>query len=140
MHMQGEPDTMQREPRYGEVVSEVKAFLTARAQACRAAGVSAERITIDPGFGFGKTLAHNLELLRRLPELAALSYPVLAGLSRKSLLAPLTGRGSGERLPGSVALAAIAVLAGASIIRAHDVAATVDAVKVAHAVRGGRAG
>ncbi len=146
MHMQGEPATMQRNPTYADVVSEVKALLLGRAQACGAAGVPAERIAIDPGFGFGKTLAHNLELLRRLPELAASGIPVVVGLSRKSMVASLTGRVSGgrtpsdrlaaERLPGSLALAAIAVLQGACIVRAHDVAATLDAVRVAVAVRG----
>jgi len=140
MHMQGEPRTMQRDPTYGDVVREVKAFLIERAQACRAAGVAQERIAIDPGFGFGKTVAHNLELLRRLGELTGSGWPVLIGLSRKSMLAALTGRAAPARLPGSVALAAIAVLAGARIIRAHDVAATLDAVKVADAVRGSTAG
>ena len=137
VHMQGEPATMQQQPSYVDIVSEVKAFLLARAQACRAAGVQDERITIDPGFGFGKTLAHNLTLLRQLPELASCGFPVLLGMSRKSSLAALTGRAAGERLPGSLALAAIAVLNGARIVRAHDVAATVDAVRVAAAVRDG---
>jgi dihydropteroate synthase len=127
---------MQREPAYADVVREVKAFLLARAQACRVAGVAAECIAVDPGFGFGKTVAHNLELLRRLNELSESGWPVLIGLSRKSTLAALTGRAPEARLAGSVALAAIAVLGGARIIRAHDVAATVDAVKVAAAVRG----
>ncbi len=136
MHMQGEPATMQRGPAYVDVVSEVKAFLLGRAQACRAAGIPDERITIDPGFGFGKTLAHNLELLRRLPELAESGIPVAVGLSRKSAVASLTGRLAGDRLPGSLALAAIAVLHGACIVRAHDVAATLDAIRVAEAVRG----
>jgi len=135
MHMRGEPRTMQLEPSYADVVSEVKAFLLERVQACRAAGVAPERLAIDPGFGFGKTVAHNLELLRRLPELGACGLPVLVGLSRKSTIAALTGRGPQARLPGSLALAAIAVLHGASIIRAHDVEATVDAVRVAAAVR-----
>ena len=137
VHMQGEPQSMQKNPSYGDVVSEVKAFLAGRAQACRSAGIEADRVAIDPGFGFGKTLAHNLTLLRRLPELASLGFPVLLGMSRKSSLAALTGRGPEERLPGSLALAAIAVLNGARIVRAHDVAATVDAVRVAAAVRGG---
>ncbi len=145
MHMQGEPATMQRDPVYADVVSEVKAFLLERVQACRTAGVPDERIAIDPGFGFGKTLAHNLELLQRLPELAESGVPVLVGFSRKSMAAALTGRASdkrasdrrasGERLPASLALATIAVLHGACIVRAHDVAPTLDAVRVALAVR-----
>ncbi len=136
MHMQGEPATMQRSPAYTDVVSEVSAFLSGRVHACEAGGIAKERIAIDPGFGFGKTLAHNLELLRRLPELAAGAVPVVVGLSRKSMAAALTGRSAGARLPGSLALAAIAVLGGASIVRAHDVAPTLDAVRVALAVRG----
>ncbi len=135
VHMQGEPATMQHEPRYADVVSEVRAFLLARAHACRDAGVAEDRIAVDPGFGFGKTLAHNLELLRQLPQLAQIGFPVLVGLSRKSSLAALTGRAAGDRLAGSLALATIAVWNGARIIRAHDVAATLDAVKVAAAVR-----
>ncbi|MGH8150789.1 MAG: dihydropteroate synthase [Steroidobacteraceae bacterium] len=136
MHMQGEPLTMQRRPAYADVVKEVNEFLLARVQACRAAGIADERIAIDPGFGFGKTQAHNLELLRRLPELARGGVPLLVGLSRKSLVADLTGRPARERLSGSLALAALAVLNGACIVRAHDVAATLDAVRVALAVRG----
>jgi len=136
VHMKGEPATMQRNPAYGDVVSEVKAFLLERAQACRSVGIEKERVVIDPGFGFGKTLAHNLMLLRRLEELASTHYPVLLGMSRKSSLASLTGRAPEERLPGSLALAAIAVLNGARIVRAHDVAATLDAIRVAAAVRG----
>jgi dihydropteroate synthase len=102
-----------------------------------AAGLAAERLAVDPGFGFGKTLEHNLTLLRRLGELAADGVPVLVGLSRKSMLGTLTGRTAGERVYGSVALAVIAALAGARIVRAHDVAATVEALKVAAAVQGG---
>ncbi len=135
MHMQGEPRTMQRSPHYGDVVGEIRAFLAGRVRACRDAGMSAERIAVDPGFGFGKTVEHNLQLLRRLPEIVADGPPVLAGLSRKSMLGTLTGRASGERLAGSVALAVIAALAGARIIRVHDVAATVDALKVVAAFR-----
>jgi dihydropteroate synthase len=137
VHMQGEPAHMQHHPSYRDVVSEVKAFLLERVQACRAAGIGGERVAIDPGFGFGKTLEHNLTLLRRLPELASCGFPLLLGMSRKSSLAALTGRPLGARLPGSLALAAIAVLNGARIVRAHDVAATLDAVRVAAAVRGG---
>ncbi|MGH8258147.1 MAG: dihydropteroate synthase [Steroidobacteraceae bacterium] len=138
MHMRGDPATMQRDPVYADVVSEVGAYLTERAAACRSAGIAADRLAVDPGFGFGKTLAHNLALLRALPQLAA-GLPVLVGLSRKSSIGALTGRPAGERLAGSVALAALAVFQGARIVRAHDVAATVDAVRLAHAVRQGGA-
>ena len=137
MHMHGDPRTMQREPEYADLVTEVKAMLAARVQACTQAGIGRERLCLDPGFGFGKLPAHNVELLRRLPEFAALGLPLLVGLSRKSLLLALTGRAVGDRLAGSVALAAIAVLRGAHIVRAHDVAATVDAVRVAAALRTG---
>jgi dihydropteroate synthase len=138
MHMQGEPRTMQHSPRYDDVVNEIRAFLAARTRACRDAGFAAERMVVDPGFGFGKTLEHNLQLLRRLPELVADGAPVLVGLSRKSMLGTLTHRQADERLAGSVALAVIAAQAGARIIRAHDVAATVDALKVVVALhRGG---
>jgi dihydropteroate synthase len=134
MHMQGEPRTMQQAPHYGDVVVEVRDFLAARISACVAAGISRSRLTVDPGFGFGKSAGHNLELLRKLQQLAGLDAPLLVGLSRKSLLAKLTGREVGDRMAGSVALAAIAVLHGARIVRAHDVAATVDAIRVAAAV------
>jgi dihydropteroate synthase len=137
MHMQGEPRTMQRSPHYDDVVGEVRQFLAARVRACRDAGLAAERLVVDPGFGFGKTLEHNLQLLRRLTELVADGVPVLAGLSRKSMLGTLTDRPAGERLAGSVALAVIAALAGARIIRAHDVAATVDALTVVSALKRG---
>ncbi len=135
MHMQGEPRSMQLAPRYGDVVSEVKAFLDERAKVCRAAGLPSDRIVIDPGFGFGKTLDHNLQLLRHLGELSA-EFPILAGLSRKSTVGALTGRAAGDRVHGSVALAVIAALNGARILRVHDVAATVDAMKIVTAVRG----
>jgi dihydropteroate synthase len=134
MHMQGEPHTMQNAPSYGDVANEVKAFLLERVQSCRTAGIAAERIAVDPGFGFGKTVAHNLELLRRLAELTEGGRPVLVGLSRKSMLETLLGRAPDERLHGSVALAVMAVLNGARIVRAHDVAATVDAIKTVMAV------
>jgi dihydropteroate synthase len=137
MHMQGDPRTMQQAPSYVDVVKEVKSFLDERAQSCRTAGVSSDRIVIDPGFGFGKTLEHNLELLRRLGELTAGGLPLLVGLSRKSIVGKLTGRGAGERVYGSVALAVIAALNGARIIRAHDVAATVDALRTVAAVNDG---
>jgi dihydropteroate synthase len=135
MHMRGTPASMQREIEYGDVVSEVRTFLSERVAACAAAGITAERLCIDPGFGFGKLLPHNLELLRHLADFAGLGRPILAGLSRKSLLKGLTGRDGGARLAGSIALATVAVLNGARIIRAHDVAATLDAVRVASALR-----
>ncbi len=121
---------MQVAPRYGDVVTEVKAFLSARVQACLSAGIAEERLVVDPGFGFGKTLEHNLQLLRSLGALCELGLPLLVGLSRKSMLGTLTGRGVEARQAGSVALALLAVQGGARIIRAHDVAATVDALKV----------
>jgi dihydropteroate synthase len=134
MHMQGEPGTMQADPRYGDVVAEVREFLAQRVAACHAAGIHRERLCLDPGIGFGKRPEHNLALLARLRELGDGSLPVLAGVSRKSLVGIITGRPPGERLAGSVAFAALCVARGASIIRAHDVAATVDAVKVAAAL------
>lgn len=130
MHMQGEPNTMQQRPVYSDPVLEVREFLKHRAQACLAAGIGSEQILLDPGFGFGKTLEHNLELLRRLPELLDVGYPLLVGLSRKSLMAKLLGREVSERLPGSLALAMAAVQRGAAIVRVHDVAATLDVLKV----------
>jgi dihydropteroate synthase len=136
MHMQGEPRTMQRAPSYSDVVGEVRAFLADRVADGIAAGLAPERLAVDPGFGFGKTLEHNLTLLRRLGELAADGPPVVVGLSQKSMVGTLTGRAAGERVYGSVALAVIAALNGARIIRAHDVAATVEALKVTAAVRG----
>jgi dihydropteroate synthase len=135
MHMQGEPRTMQQDPRYGDVVNEVKAFLTERVQSCRASGVAPERIAIDPGFGFGKTLAHNAALLRGLDALTADGVPVLVGLSRKSMLGKILDKPAGERVYGSLALAVMAVLKGARIVRAHDVAATVDALKTVSAMQ-----
>jgi dihydropteroate synthase len=135
MHMQGGPQTMQQAPAYVDVVAEVKAFLRQRVGACQAAGIARARIVIDPGFGFGKTLQHNLALLRALPEFAALGLPVLAGLSRKSMLGSITGRPVAERLAGSITLAALAAERGARIIRAHDVPQTVDAVRIVTALR-----
>jgi dihydropteroate synthase len=134
MHMQGEPRSMQLEPRYTDVVREVREFLDERLQACERAGIARERIVIDPGFGFGKTLAHNLTLLRSLSRLGELGAPILVGLSRKAMLGTILGKPVDQRLHGSIALATVAVLNGARIIRAHDVAETVDAVKVAAAV------
>lgn len=130
MHMQGEPRSMQSEPTYEDVVVEVEAFLLERAAACRAAGIAGADILLDPGFGFGKTLEHNLALLRALPRLCAHDYPVLAGLSRKSMLQALTGRAVENRLAGSLALALAAARGGASVIRVHDVAETVDVLRV----------
>jgi dihydropteroate synthase len=137
MHMQGEPGTMQASPHYDNVVAEVIAFLAARARACEKAGIARERIVVDPGFGFGKTLMHNLELLRALPELAALGYPVLVGLSRKSSLGTITGRPAGDRLPASLAAALAAVARGAAIVRVHDVRETIDAINVWRAIERG---
>jgi dihydropteroate synthase len=136
MHKQGDPQTMQQQPHYQNVVAEVCAFLRGRIAAALAAGVQRERIVVDPGFGFGKTLAHNLDLLRNLEKLAELGVPVLAGLSRKSMLGMLTGKDAGQRLPASVAAALIAVQRGANIVRVHDVGATTDALKVWDAVNG----
>lgn len=130
MHMRGEPKSMQSEPLYGDVVAEVGRFLSARARALEDAGASAERIAVDPGIGFGKTVEHNFTLLARQRELLALGYPVLAGWSRKSSLGAITGRPVQERLAASVAAALAAVQQGARIVRVHDVGATVDALKV----------
>jgi dihydropteroate synthase len=135
MHMLGEPGSMQRAPSYEDVCAEVQRFLTDRILACQFAGIDKKKIVIDPGFGFGKTLAHNLELLARLDTFKVLGCPVLAGLSRKRMIAELTGRDAiGERLSGSVAAALIAVQRGALIVRVHDVAATRDALAVWQAV------
>ncbi len=134
MHLQGEPRTMQAAPHYEDVVREVKSFLLERMSAAAAAGIAGERVVVDPGFGFGKTVAHNLELLRRLRELAELGAPVLVGLSRKSTLGAITGRPADERLAASVAAALLAVQRGATIVRVHDVAATRDALAVLAAV------
>jgi dihydropteroate synthase len=137
MHMQGEPGRMQDAPVYADIVREVREFLQARVVACEAAGIGAERIVIDPGFGFGKTAAHNLELLAALPALVGLGYPVLVGLSRKSTLGVLTGRPFAERLAGSLAAALAAVARGAAIVRVHDVRETVDALRVWRAIDSG---
>jgi dihydropteroate synthase len=136
MHMQGEPGTMQRAPHYQDVLGEVRSMLAERVAVCGAAGIAPERICLDPGFGFGKLISHNLTLLRGLSELAVLGRPLLVGLSRKSMLQKITGRQVDERLAGSLALATCAVLKGARIVRTHDVAATVDALRVAAAVMG----
>ena len=136
MHKQGNPQTMQQQPCYRDVVDEVGVFLRARIEAALAAGIARERMLIDPGFGFGKTLHHNLLLLRELNELAGMGVPLLAGLSRKSMLGAITGQDAQHRMPASVAAALIAVQRGASIVRVHDVRATVDALKIWNAIKG----
>jgi dihydropteroate synthase len=133
MHMLGEPRTMQEDPRYAEVVSDVKAFLEERLEYATSQGVPEERIWLDPGIGFGKTLEHNLELIARLDEIVAIGRPVVFGASRKSFLGKLTGRQVDERLAGTIAANIIAHERGARIFRVHDVAPTVDALKVATA-------
>ena len=137
MHMQGVPQNMQEMPEYEDVVTEVVSFLGARAAACEAAGIAPEQIVLDPGFGFGKTVEHNLALLRRLDSLVALGYPVLVGLSRKSLIGKVIGLPVDKRLYPSVALAVLAVWQGASIVRCHDVLQTRQAVQMCRAVRDG---
>jgi dihydropteroate synthase len=130
MHMQGTPTTMQQAPHYNDVVAEVASYLHERARALEEGGVAAEAIVVDPGFGFGKTLAHNLTLFRALPALAALGYPVLAGVSRKRMIGEITGRPLEDRAAGSVAAALLAVQNGARLVRVHDVKETVDAIRV----------
>jgi dihydropteroate synthase len=136
MHMLGEPRTMQRDPRYDDVVSDVRAFLEERVAFAVAEGVSEERIWVDPGIGFGKTLEHNLELLRRLDEIVAIGRPVVIGTSRKSFLGRLTGRNEKERIPGTIATNVLALERGATIFRVHDVAEARDALLVAAATLG----
>lgn len=134
MHMLGNPKTMQEHPQYADVVGEVKAYLTDRIAALRAAGVSSESIAIDPGVGFGKTLEHNLTLLRHLDALAAMAHPVVVGVSRKSFIGSVGAGEKGERLSGSLAAATLAVSRGASVVRVHDVRETVRAMRVADAL------
>lgn len=134
MHMLGTPRAMQQDPAYDDVVAEIAAFLVERAQACERAGIARERIIIDPGFGFGKTSQHNLELIRALPRFAARGYAVMAGISRKSVLGRLVGRDAGSRQSASVAAALLLAQRGAGVLRVHDVQATVDALKVWQAV------
>lgn len=134
MHMQGGPQTMQQAPQYVDVVQEVADFLAARIAAVRQAGIPLERICIDPGFGFGKALAHNIQLLRRLDVFTQLGLPVLAGLSRKSMLGALTGRAAMDRMPAGIAAHLLAAMRGARILRVHDVAATRDALAILRAV------
>jgi dihydropteroate synthase len=138
MHMQGEPRTMQAAPSYADVVVEVRDFLADRVEECRRAGIPLERIVVDPGFGFGKTLAHNLALLRQLDELVPYGLPLVAGISRKSMLGEITGRPVADRLPASLAAAILAVAHGAAIVRVHDVMATRDALAVWTAVENGQ--
>lgn len=135
MHMQGEPGTMQQDPHYDNVHAEVTAFLMDRVAAAKDAGIAEDRLILDPGFGFGKNLEHNLLLLEALEQLGALGYPLLVGLSRKSMLGQITGRDVSERLPASLAVATIAAMKGAAIIRVHDVRETADAVKVVAALK-----
>jgi dihydropteroate synthase len=134
MHKQGEVQTMQAAPRYSNVVDEVREFLRARVEACEAAGIESDRLVIDPGFGFGKSVAHNFSMLSNLSEFAEIGVPVLAGLSRKSMLGEVTGQPVEQRLSASVAAALIAVQRGAELLRVHDVRATVDALKIWSAV------
>ncbi|MET0917638.1 MAG: dihydropteroate synthase [Burkholderiales bacterium] len=134
MHMQGDPQTMQMAPQYADVVREVESFLRDRVVACERAGIARDRIVIDPGFGFGKSTAHNIALLRDLERLSTLGVPVLAGLSRKSVLGKITDREIGERVHSSVAAALVAVYRGAKIVRVHDVRATRDALAIYEAV------
>ncbi|MEQ3636599.1 dihydropteroate synthase [Alcanivorax sp.] len=135
MHMLGEPGTMQDSPRYDDVTNEVIALLRERIGACEQAGISRDRLLVDPGFGFAKALQHNLQLMYEMDALQALALPILIGVSRKSLFGKVLGRDVGERLPGSLAAAVMCVERGASIVRAHDVKETVDVVRFAHAVR-----
>jgi dihydropteroate synthase len=134
MHMQGTPQTMQVNPIYEDVVEEVKAFLAERAALCLQAGIAKDRIVLDPGFGFGKTRAHNITLIQELAALQTLGYPLLVGLSRKSVLGQVTGQDVDARLHASVAAAVISAIKGAKIVRVHDVKATVEALKVVTAI------
>jgi dihydropteroate synthase len=136
MHMLGTPRTMQDEPRYNDVVAEVKAFLAERVEAAVAAGIAAERIWLDPGIGFGKTAAHNLELLRRLAELRELDRPLMIGTSRKSFIGKVDGSDAGERLGGTIASSVLAAAEGAEVLRVHDVAEVGQAMAVAGAILG----
>jgi dihydropteroate synthase len=137
MHMQGKPQTMQTEPRYQDVVREVRDFLAAQLYEAMDGGIATERVILDPGIGFGKTLGHNLQLLRGLPVLAALGQPLLVGVSRKAFIGKILGLDADQRLEGSLAAAVAAVLAGANLVRVHDVAETTRAVRVADAIRFG---
>lgn len=139
MHMQGEPRTMQRRPSYDDVVEDLLGFFRERIGACLAAGIDSDRLVLDPGFGFGKSLEHNLRLLDRFERFRSLGMPLLAGLSRKSMLGTITGRERAEdRVAASIAAALMAAERGADIVRVHDVAETVDAIRILHAVRESR--
>ena len=135
MHIQGEPDTMQDDPRYRNVRRDVSSFLTERMRVAEQAGVRADNIILDPGFGFGKSVEHNYQLLATLEQLHILGHPLLVGVSRKSMLGAVTGRDVNERLPASLAAATISAMKGASILRVHDVRETVDAVRIVTAVK-----
>lgn len=135
MHMQGEPGSMQQAPHYDDVGREVRTFLLERADVLKTLGVAPSRIALDPGFGFGKTLEHNLALAQTLPDLVAEGYPVLIGVSRKSMLGAITGRNANDRLAGSLAAALACIASGAQIVRVHDIGPTVDAIKVWRAMR-----
>jgi len=136
MHSQGEPDTMQNNPQYQDVCAQVSLFLAQRILAAQSAGIDSARIMLDLGFGFGKSLEHNLQLLARAEQFTVLGYPLLLGLSRKSMLGAITGRSVEERLPASLAAATICAMKGASVVRVHDVRETVDVVKMAAAIKG----
>lgn len=133
MHMQGQPRTMQSDPHYNEIITDIKAFFTERVQACQAAGIASERLVLDPGFGFGKTVAHNYQLLAQLRKFTDLGLPLLSGTSRKSMLGAILNREVEQRLAGSLTTAIIAAQQGASIIRVHDVQQTVDALRILQA-------
>lgn len=135
MHMQGEPQNMQREPQYTDVVAEVSSFLQGRAHCCLASGIDEQRIVLDPGFGFGKNLQHNLTLFRKLPALLALNYPLLIGVSRKSMIGSILGKDVDKRLNGGLALSALAAFHGVHMLRTHDVQATADAVATIMAIK-----
>lgn len=137
MHMQGKPGDMQDKPEYEDVVGEVRGFLLARAEKCEAAGIPRQNIIIDPGFGFGKTLQHNIDLFKAIPTFVATAYPVLVGISRKSMLGQLSDKAVDQRLAGSISAAVLAAQAGTAIIRVHDVGETVDALKIASVLQSG---
>ncbi len=139
MHMSGEPRVMQQNPVYDDVFAEVQAFLLKRAKQCENTGIATDNIVLDPGFGFGKTLQHNIELFKKLPKFARGAYPLLVGVSRKAMIGQLTGKDMPDRVSGSIAAAVLAAQMGASIVRVHDVAQTSDALKVATALSGGKA-
>jgi dihydropteroate synthase len=138
MHMQGKPGDMQKDPKFSNVVEEVKTFLLARAECCESGGVPKQSIIIDPGFGFGKNLQHNIDLFKAIPDFVATGFPVLVGISRKSMLGQLSGKAVDLRLPASLSAAVLAAQAGAEIIRVHDVGETVDALNIASALQNGK--